>query len=379
MATVQILDGGLGTSLQDHYGIKFDSTNTPLWASHMLVSDPDTLQSCQQDFGHAGIDVLLTATYQVSPEGFARTKTPAYPNGIPPEAIGQFLQTAVGIAERAKVRDAAKIALSLGPYGACMIPGQEYSGAYDAAHDSEEALYQWHLQRLRLFLDAEGDLLSRMQYVAFETLPRLDEVRAVRRAIRDSGITLPFWISCVFPREDDCLPDGSSVEAVVQAATTPTKNGLLPWGLGVNCTKVHKLPGLVDQFGACITRAMSRGQVTAAPSLVLYPDGTNGEVYNTTTQTWEKPGGQTEGEKDTVCPHTYSQGWSVLTFIALVGDSIVTSCQECYHKRTFQVIPCGRVLQGVSSRYQETSRRILRMGNSGEGGILAKMSLQILV
>lgn len=298
--TIQILDGGLGTSLQDKYGVQFDSTSTPLWASHLLVADPTTLQSCQQDFGAAGVDVLLTATYQVSPEGFARTKTAEYPDGIPATAIGPFLQTAVDVAERAKVRDSAKIALSLGPYGACMIPGQEYSGAYDAEHDSEESLYRWHLERLRLFLGADGDLVSRMQYVAFETLPRLDEVRAVRRAIRDSGIKAPFWISCVFPHEDDCLPDGSSVEQVVRAAVVPVQDGLVPWGIGINCTKVHKLPGLVEKFGACVAEAISSGQITNAPSLVLYPDGTNGEVYNTTTQTWERPGGLAKGQADTV-------------------------------------------------------------------------------
>ena len=32
-------------------------------------------------------------------------------------------------------------------------------------------------------------------------------------------------------------------------------------------------------------------QLNSWPALVLYPDGTNGEVYNTTTQTWELPEG----------------------------------------------------------------------------------------
>lgn len=300
MTSIQILDGGLGTSLQDHYGIQFDSTTTPLWASHLLVSDPSTLQACQQDFGTAGVDVLLTATYQVSPEGFSLTRTAEYPNGIPRHAIGRFLQTSVEIAERAKVRHDAKIALSLGPYGACMIPGQEYSGAYDAAHQSEEALYRWHLDRLKLFNDAEGHLISRVQYVAFETLPRLDEVRAVRRAICDSGIQVPFWISCVFPREDALLPDGSSIRQIVDAALAPMAGGLVPWGIGINCTKIHKLPGLIGKLGAVIGDIIADGKLAAAPALVLYPDGTNGEVYNTTTQKWEKPDDRTGGERDLV-------------------------------------------------------------------------------
>ncbi|OJJ04879.1 hypothetical protein ASPVEDRAFT_137522 [Aspergillus versicolor CBS 583.65] len=288
MPSVQILDGGLGTSLEDKYGVHFTSTNTPLWASHLLVSDPATLQACQRDFVDAGADVLLTATYQVSPEGFARTKTTEFPDGIPRSAVPRFLETAIHVAEQA-ASSHGKIALSLGPYGACMIPGQEYSGEYDAEHDSEEALYQWHLSRLRLFRDAAGgDLLSRVQYVAFETLPRLDEVRAVRRAAWDAGVTAPVWISCVFPREDECLPDGSSVEEVVDAAVAPMRGGVVPWGIGVNCTKIQKLSGLVEKFGTCIRQVIVAGHILTAPALVLYPDGTNGEVYNTTTQAWEK-------------------------------------------------------------------------------------------
>ncbi|CAI7646738.1 unnamed protein product [Penicillium glandicola] len=288
MATIQILDGGLGTSLDDLYNIKFDSKTTPLWASHLLVSDPATLQACQHDFGVAGVDILLTATYQVSAEGFVRTKTAQFPDGIPRSAVGPFLQKAVDIAEQAKVRDSASIALSLGPYGACMIPGQEYSGAYDAEHDDEESLYVWHLDRLRMFAEAGGEIASRVRYIAFETLPRLDEVRAVRRAIRDSDFDVPFWISCVFPRDDDLVPDGSSVEQVVRAAVAPMEGGAVPWGIGINCTKMYKLSGLVDLFGRAVTGAIAERQISDVPSLVLYPDGTNGEVYNTTTQVWEK-------------------------------------------------------------------------------------------
>ena len=305
MATVQILDGGLGTSLQDQYGVQFSSSTTPLWSSDLLVSDPTTLEACQKDFIDAGVDVLLTGTYQVSPEGFQRTKTAEFPSGIPATAIGRYLQTAVDVAERANGQKKAKIALSLGPYGACMIPGQEYSGAYDSEHDSEESLYAWHLQRLQLVIAADGDLVSRLQYVAFETLPRLDEVRAVRRAIKESGIQVPFWIACVFPREDELLPDGSDIQQVVDAAMGPMGDGLLPWGIGINCTKIHKLPGLVEKFGACVDAAVAAGHVSEAPSLVLYPDGTNGEVYNTTTQTWEKPDDPSNGgQRDTVSAFT---------------------------------------------------------------------------
>jgi homocysteine S-methyltransferase len=174
-----------------------------------------------------------------------------------------------------------------------MIPGQEYSGAYDAEHDSEESLYVWHLQRLRMFVDA--GVVDRLKYVAFETLPRLDEVRAVRRAMRDSGIQAPFWIACVFPRDDDLLPDGSEVREVV-GAMLGSEGGPIPWGIGINCTKMHKLSGLLDLFG----RSVKDIAGDDAPSFVLYPDGTNGEVYNTTTQIWEKPSEAGDNVSDNV-------------------------------------------------------------------------------
>lgn len=323
MAKVQILDGGLGTSLQDLYDVKFDSTRTPLWSSHLLVSDPATLQACQRDFAIAGADVLLTATYQVSAEGLGRTKTSDFPDGIPRSAAGAFLKTAVEVAEKAQAREeGGSIALSLGPYGGCMIPGQEYSGAYDSEHDSEDALYRWHLDRLRMFQEADGDLISRLRFVAFETLPRLDEVRAVRRALFNSGITVPFWVSCVFPGEDEALPDGSSVEQVVQAAVAPMSGSADPWGIGVNCTKIHKLAGLVEGLGKCVAQAVAAGRILTVPSLVLYPDGTNGEVYNTTTQVWEKSDGYT---RDTVCLQFFCSTGKYLTWIGAMGAAACTS------------------------------------------------------
>ncbi|KAI1856619.1 hypothetical protein JX265_011578 [Neoarthrinium moseri] len=290
MGTIQILDGGLGTSLEDTYSVTFDHSK-PLWSTHFLVEGEETLLSCQRDFAGVGVDILLTATYQTSIEGFSRTKTVDHPNGISKTAIGPYLQKAVEIVETARVHDYTKFALSLGPYGACMIPGQEYSGDYDSAHSSEESLYCWHLERLQLFTKVEG-LIKRVQYVALETIPRLDEIRAVRKAIKRSGIDLPFWITCVFPGEDLSLPDGSSVDQVVKAMVERTEDGAAPWGVGLNCTKLHKLPALVEAFEQSLQGLIDAGYLQSVPTLMLYPDGTQGEVYNTTTKTWEIVEGQ---------------------------------------------------------------------------------------
>ncbi|EHK45896.1 hypothetical protein TRIATDRAFT_292149 [Trichoderma atroviride IMI 206040] len=291
MPKIKILDGGLGTSLEQNHNIIF-SSDTPLWSSHLLISDPSTLLQCQKDFGDVPVDVILTATYQVSLHGFANTKTADFPNGIDASQVPQFLETAVKIAEDAK-QPACAIALSVGPYGACMVPSQEYSGRYDAAHDSGDALLAWHRERLEVF-GLIKDVKQRVQYIALETVPRLDEVISMRRALSAvPGLfpDLPFWISCLFPNEDESIPDGSSPEDVIRAMLDPSLAAAVPWGVGINCTKVWKLDSLLRRYEAAIKSLLQEGVITDWPALVLYPDGTNGEVYNTTTKQWELPEG----------------------------------------------------------------------------------------
>ncbi|GAO14054.1 uncharacterized protein UV8b_01855 [Ustilaginoidea virens] len=283
--SILFLDGGLGTSLEQKYEQKF-TPSTPLWSSHLLVSNPPLLLQCQADFGLVPVDILLTATYQVSVEGFRKTRTPSFPDGIPAQHIPAFLETAVSVAERASSR--ASVALSLGPYGACMVPSQEYSGRYDPRHSSPDALYEWHRERLLLFARVDG-LARRVGYVAMETVPRVDEVAAMRRALGavPQLAGLPFWVSCLYPGDGEVLPTGESVEQVLRASLDAGVAGPVPWGVGINCTKVWKLPSLLARYEAAVADMVRQGVLAAWPALVLYPDGTNGQVYNTATQAWE--------------------------------------------------------------------------------------------
>jgi homocysteine S-methyltransferase len=296
MSKILILDGGLGTSLERQYGVKFNHSK-PLWSSDLLVSDPATLLACQQDFGNIPVDIILTATYQVSYAGFAATKNAEFPEGIDATSVGRFVNTAVDVAQNAKNGD-GNVALSVGPYGACMIPSQEYSGAYDADHNSLESLRAWHEERLKLFAGVP-QVSSRVAYVALETIPRVDEIVAMRQALSATPTlsALPFWTSCLFPGDNGCLPDGTTAEAAVRAMLDPDIASAVPWGIGINCTKVWKLDGLLQHFENAVVGLINEGRAKNWPALVLYPDGTNGEVYNTATQVWELPAEAQEGEE----------------------------------------------------------------------------------
>ncbi|KAE9381309.1 Homocysteine S-methyltransferase [Stipitochalara longipes BDJ] len=301
-----LLDGGLGTTLADRYGCVFDES-TPLWSSHLLLSSSgqETLKDVQTKFANAGADVILSATYQAYYEGFEASGVEDV------KEAESLMRRGVEIARAAADlgREKGKVALSLGAYGATMVPGQEYSGRYDKEHSNQEQLVEWHFRRIGTFMpggEDEEDQRERkgcwksIDLVAFETLPRLDEVRAVRDVMgrvsevvgkeRQKG----FWISCVFPSEGHCLPDGNGIKEVVNAMLGQGK-GARPMGVGINCTKVGKVERLVVEFEKEVKGMLERGEMDGEwPSLVLYPDGTKGEVYDTSTKEWVKKGGARE-------------------------------------------------------------------------------------
>ncbi|KAI9745447.1 MAG: hypothetical protein M1818_000981 [Claussenomyces sp. TS43310] len=322
LAPILLLDGGLGTTLKDDFDAADDH---PLWSSHLLLSDPGTLQRAQTAFARAGADVILSATYQASFEGFARTSTSslsssssssstsahAEAQGLGREEAATLMRSAVDMAVRAgeergdresregkgddEGRNVAVVALSLGAYGATMVPSQEYSGRYDAGHRSAGQLRDWHLDRLRVFTTHAATWRA-VSYVAFETLPLLAEIEAVRAAMHLACGEVEdkrFWISCVFAGEQRALPDGSAVRDAVRAMLG-TKAGLAtPYAIGLNCTAVAKVTDLLVDFERAVASLVDAGEVHAWPALVLYPDGTDGEVYNTSTRMWERTDGGT--------------------------------------------------------------------------------------
>ncbi|KAL2210067.1 Homocysteine S-methyltransferase [Sarocladium strictum] len=300
MTEILILDGGLGTTLEQQHGVKF-TFNEPLWSSSLLVTSPSTLLACQASFTRVPVDVLLTGTYQFSTEGFANTKVEGHPDGFAKEEIAPFVEKAVSVAEDACKQGGGKtgVALSVGPYGAIMVPGQEYSGKYDEKHDSLETLEVWHRERLQI-LASPKDIATRVRYTALETIPRIDEITAMRKALSatPSLASVPYWICCLFPDQSTTLlPDGTAAGDAVKAMLDSRIPGPLPWGIGINCTKVHRLEPLLLEYEAAVADVL--GKDAEWPALVLYPDGTNGEVYNTSTKTWDMPEeGSTTGTAD---------------------------------------------------------------------------------
>jgi homocysteine S-methyltransferase len=321
---ILLLDGGLGTTLADQYGCIFNDT-TPLWSSDLLLTKPSLLLEVQTAFANAGADIILTATYQASYTGFSKS-------GVSQSQAHKAMRRAVVIARQSFSGDnreydwgslkngKGKVALSLGAYGATMTPSQEYSGKYDKEHVTVKQLREWHQERIDVFgpfgfkesnsesgdtekmeMFQREDCWKNIDFVAFETLPLLREIVAVREVMayvwnltgvgsdnHSGDIKKPFWVSCVFPGEGNSLPDGSSVKDVVEAMLEEKEGAARPMGVGINCTKIKKFESLIEEFESAVRDLVEKGGLKGWPSLVIYPDGTEGEVYNTTTKEWEK-------------------------------------------------------------------------------------------
>lgn len=199
------------------------------------------------------------------------------------------------------------VALSLGPYGATMVPGQEYSGLYDEGMREVQDLQTWHRRRLQAFMIDDGvddgdekrereKCWTDVDLIAFETIPLLKEVTAVRKVMAslETSEVKPFWIACVFPGEANTLPDGTRIKDLVETMLLRRDGEAIPKDIGINCTKITKVEGLIKEFEGAIEDLVQRKEVDEWPGLVLYPDGTDGEVYNTSTMTWERKESESE-------------------------------------------------------------------------------------
>lgn len=241
-----VLDGGLGTALEAR-GLDLDHD---LWSAALLRDRPEILAEVHAAFAAAGARVLTTASYQISPLGLARA-------GLSPAAGRALITDSVAVAREAAA-GAALIAGSVGPYGAALGDGSEYTGAYRLTAAEFAA---FHRPRIAALVDSGVDVL------ALETQPSLPEIRVLAELVDAHAV--PAWLTVTLSADGTHLPDGTPLSTVAEAvAGTP-----LIRGLGVNCVR----PSLVAPALAALGRA------TDLP-LVAYPN--SGETYDAATMTW---------------------------------------------------------------------------------------------
>jgi uncharacterized protein Yka (UPF0111/DUF47 family) len=106
------------------------------------------------------------------------------------------------------------IVASLGPYGAALADGSEYTGYHNV---SLSALTSFHAERLHVMLNTQADIL------AFETIPCLSEANAIKNLLHQYS-TKKAWIS--FSCKDGLhLCSGELFEDAVKLLNNSIKKG----------------------------------------------------------------------------------------------------------------------------------------------------------
>jgi homocysteine S-methyltransferase len=225
-----ILDGGLATELEWRGADLSDR----LWSARLLIDDPDLIRDVHLDYFRAGADVATTATYQASYAGFTA-------RGIDRDTATALMHRAVTLARSARDeadRDGLLIAASLGPYGAMLANGSEYTGDYgDASYDG---LVEFHRSRLDVLATAIPDVL------AVETIPSMPETEAVAEALEEiPGI--PSWVSFSC-RDGERISDGTLIDDAARLAASVRS----VVAVGVNCTPMRLIMPLLERLRSAV-------------------------------------------------------------------------------------------------------------------------------
>lgn len=251
-----VLDGAMGTEL-DSRGV---DTRHSLWSALAPLEAPDVVAAVHRDYLAAGARVLTTASYQMSGPAFesaGRTAAEAR------AAVAASARIALAVARdhgREHPGDRVAVVGGLGPYGAFLADGSEYTGDYEATVSELEAV---HAPRIEV-LAAEG-----LTDFALETVPRLDEAEAVVAML---GKTVPgarCWVSFQLRADGDRLADGTPLERA--AAWADREERVI--AVGTNCVAP-----------STVTPALAMLRAATRKPLLAYPN--SGDSYDPVTKTW---------------------------------------------------------------------------------------------
>ena len=253
-----VLDGGLSTELE---ALGHD-VSSALWSARLLRDDPDAIVAAHAAFAAAGAQVATTASYQATLPGFVAA-------GVSWRQAEALIERSVLLAKEGQ--GDGWIAGSVGPYGAMLADGSEYTGAYVDELDIA-ALREFHRPRMELLAQAGADVL------ACETVPAAAEAGALVAEAVDLG--MPMWLSLTTVLDRRGVPRTRRGEpaAEVYALVADVPEVI---AVGVNCTSP-----------TAIGPTVAAARVAGAP-IVVYPN--SGEGWDAVRRRWTgTPGSWTD-------------------------------------------------------------------------------------
>lgn len=251
---IHIIDGGLASELE-YLGARIDG---PLWSAHVLEDEPDKVAAVHRAYIAAGSQCIATCSYQVSRMGYAEV-------GLSPERADAALLRSVELARSVVAEFPGRrvlVAGSLGPYGAALHNGAEYTGDYDCSYGD---LVRFHRERIEVFARAMGP--EAPDLLAFETFPSLEEVRAVGEALA-AWPRLQAWFSFSC-RDEKHVSHGEPIaECAALVAKFPQTVAI-----GVNCVPPSWLASLIAELRSASDKPV-----------LVYPN--SGEGWDAAARSW---------------------------------------------------------------------------------------------
>ena len=245
---VVVIDGGLSTALE----LLGADVSGSLWTAQTVVDNPAILERAHRSFVEAGSQIIATASYQCGQSQFESC-------GLTPAQSRQALLDTTLIARRAVAGTNTLVAASIGPFGACLADGSEYTGRYDVEWSDVE---DYHRHKLNILVDSGADL------IAVETIPLADEARLIAEILQECG-SPPAWFSFGFA--DSAVTYGGNTVPQAVASVVDYDNLV---GVGINCTRPDYVEGLLSAMG----------QLAPTAAFVVYPN--HGREWDAIGRCW---------------------------------------------------------------------------------------------
>ena len=253
---VVVLDGAMATELEKRGA----DLNHVLWSAKLLSENPSLIREVHMDYLKAGADIITTASYQASYDGFDS-------QGYSREKSTELLMLSSSLAIRAR-EEAIKlnlvtgpkplVAASVGPYGASRADGSEYRGGYGL---SVEELMGFHRERMKVLAASGVDLL------ACETIPCPEEAVALIGLLKEFP-DVKAWISFSCKNEKEVC-DGTDF-ALCAALANDSEQVV---AAGINCTS----PDFIEPL-------IKRGIDVCTKPIIVYPN--RGDQWDALHKCW---------------------------------------------------------------------------------------------
>ncbi|WP_286137140.1 homocysteine S-methyltransferase [Philodulcilactobacillus myokoensis] len=251
-----LLDSSMSLGLEER-GLNLDSR---LWTADALKKHSNLITDVHKSYFDSGSNLTTLDTYQASIPGLIKA-------GYSEQEAVELLKKAVEVAKKGRKQSQTNqpkwLAAGIGPYGAYLANGAEYTGDYEL---SDKQYVDFHKERIQVLINAGIDVLM------LETMPKFKEIKAVVNYLANANI--PVIVSCSL-LDANHISDGTPIMVVQNFLEQ--KPYVIAYG--INCVD----PELVTPALKNLTTNVSNHK-----DLIVFPN--LGAAYNPKIKKWTDDG-----------------------------------------------------------------------------------------